>query len=205
MGAPIAVVAAVTSTRTGRRLIGLLAGALACVAVAMFAPVIVLPLAIAAQSSSTTPNESGNGAPIVVGEWGYPYAGSHTTGRGYGWHPVEGCAYCPAVHFGYDMSQSCGADIFAAGPGTVTLTGRFGQFGNSVMIDHGAGTVTLYAHLADGSISVANGQTVTAGTRVGGEGQTGLSYGCHLHFEVRQNGARIDPAPFMASLGLPLI
>ena len=205
MGAPVAVAAAVIRTRGARRLICLFVSFLACVAAAVFAPLIVLPLAVAAQSSTTASDEGANGAPIVVGEWGYPYAGSHTTGRGYGWHPVKGCAYCPAAHFGYDMSQGCGADIFAAGPGTVTLAGRFGQFGNSVIIDHGAGTVTLYAHLADGSITVVKGQQVTAGTRVGGEGQTGLSYGCHLHFEVRQNGARIDPAPFMASLGLPLI
>ena len=68
----------------------------------------------------------------------------------------------------------------------------------------GGGIVTLYGHMQWGSLRVSAGETVTAGTPIGAEGNTGKSFGCHLHFEVRQSGNPIPPEPFMAARGLPL-
>lgn len=69
------------------------------------------------------------------------------------------------------------------------------SYGNYVKIDHGSGFETLYAHLA--SVAVKIGQTVTKGAVIGEMGNTGHSFGAHLHFEVRQNGNRIDPTPYL--------
>jgi murein DD-endopeptidase MepM/ murein hydrolase activator NlpD len=66
-----------------------------------------------------------------------------------------------------------------------------------VMIDHGDGVVTLYAHQPAGGIRVGNGQTVEKGDRIGTVGSTGYSTGPHLHFEVRVNGEPTDPMPYL--------
>lgn len=203
MGAPLLAAAAFAKSRAGRRVGGGLLLALALLLGAGLVPLVGVPLLVASQAAA--PADPGPvDQPQTVGNWGYPFAGGYSKGRGYGHHPVENCSYCPEDHFGYDMSQGCGADIFAAGPGTVILAAGYGQFGNAVIIDHGGGTQTLYAHMQWGSLVVTERQQVAAGTRLGAEGETGLSWGCHLHFEIRQDGARIDPQPFMANLGLPL-
>ena len=64
--------------------------------------------------------------PAVSGEWGYPLAGDYSKGRGFGYHPVEGCSYCKSDHRGYDMDQPCGATVFAAAApfGAAALDGR---------------------------------------------------------------------------------
>src|SRR3546814_331264 len=133
-----------------------------------------------------------------------PLSGEFTKGRGFGHNPVIGCAYCSVNHQGYDMAQGCGSTIFAAGPGTVITAGSYQGYGNTVRIDHGDRLVTLYGHMQWNSLRVHVGDTVTAETAVGAEGNTGKSFGCHLHYEVIDQGASIDPAPFMSSLGLPL-
>jgi murein DD-endopeptidase MepM/ murein hydrolase activator NlpD len=86
----------------------------------------------------------------------------------------------------------------------VITAGNYQGYGNAVRIDHGNELVTLYGHMQWDSLRVAVGQIVTAGTPIGAEGNTGKSFGCHLHFEVRQSGTPIPPEPLMASLGLPL-
>ncbi|MDX2377603.1 M23 family metallopeptidase [Microbacterium sp. LRZ72] len=206
MPAPVAVAVAVASHHKAlRRLAMLSAAAFLLFGVAIAAPLVGITAALAGNGTSAAQTDSVDSRiPAVVGEWGYPYAGGYTKGRGYGYHPVRGCAYCPADHKGYDLSQGCGASIFAAGPGVVTTAGSMGQFGNSVVVDHGDGVETIYAHLQWGSLAVTKNEQVSAGTRLGAEGTTGLSYGCHLHFELRIGGARLDPAPFMAARGLPL-
>jgi len=141
---------------------------------------------------------------MVVGEWGYPLAGDYFKGRGFGWFPVEGCAYCSKSHKGYDMSQACGVTVFAAGPGRVIRAGSWGTFGNAVEIDHGGGVVTIYGHMMWDSLRVTEGMNVVAGTPLGLEGTTGASTGCHVHFEVRVDGTAVDPEIWMAARGLPL-
>jgi murein DD-endopeptidase MepM/ murein hydrolase activator NlpD len=102
------------------------------------------------------------------------------------------------------MSQGCGATIYAAGPGTVVIAGSHQGYGNTVLIVHGNELTTLYGHMQWGSLRVTAGDIVTAGSPLGAEGNTGRSFGCHLHFEVRVDGRAIPPEPFMAALGLPL-
>jgi murein DD-endopeptidase MepM/ murein hydrolase activator NlpD len=203
MGAPIAAAAIVAKTRTGRRIA---TGAIVVVLLAVgfvLTPLVAIPLAIA--GNAATSQLTGNtGVPVAVGEWGYPLKGSYSTGRGFGWHPVVNCGYCPKDHLGYDMDQPCGATVYAAGPGRVVTAGAMPGWGNTVRIDHGRDLVTLYGHLAWGSLQVTVGQRVVAGTPLGAEGSTGKSTGCHLHFEVQQSGTAVDPEPFMAALGLPL-
>lgn len=202
MGAPVAIGIAAARSRTGRRVTTALLLTLLLATGAALSPLFLVSLAAA--NATTSAPDPAPGGPRVVGDWGYPLAPGYMRGRGFGYHPVEGCAYCPPQHYGADLSSECGADVFAAGPGRVVFAKYYGQFGNTVLIDHGSGVLTLYGHLATGSFTVAQGQPVTAGTRIGAEGQTGVSYGCHLHFEVRINNVRSDPDPFMNDLGLPL-
>lgn len=203
MGAPAIAVSTLAKTRTGRKVTAALILLMLLLTGALLTPLIAIPLAVAGQSVSSSVT-SPNGAPAASGEWGYPLSGSYSTGRGFGYHPVENCAFCPKQHLGYDMDQPCGATIFAAGAGTVINAGSMPGWGNTVRIDHGGGLITLYGHMAWDSLRVAVGQQVTVGTPLGAEGSTGKSTGCHLHYEVQLNGVAIDPEPFMAARGLPL-
>ena len=105
-------------------------------------------------------------------------------------HPVTG-EY--KNHGGTDIGASYGTAIWAADSGKVVTScdGWNGGWGNYVMIDHGNGMQTLYAHMSSRAVSV--GQYVTAGQVIGYVGSTGMSTGAHLHFEMYENGSRIDP------------
>ena len=100
------------------------------------------------------------------------------------------------MHPGIDIGASSGSPIVAAASGTVLYAGRRGSYGNTVMIDHGNGVVTLYAHQVSGGIRVSGGQHVNKGERIGAVGSTGNSTGPHLHFEVRVNGAAKNPTNY---------
>ena len=102
------------------------------------------------------------------------------------------------IHGGLDIGAGMGASIVAAGAGDVIYAGANGGYGNCVMIDHGNGVVTVYAHMS--SIGVSYGQYVTAGQYVGAVGSTGVSTGPHCHFEIRINGAQTDPAAYFSGL-----
>lgn len=202
MGAPV-VAAAALNTRTGRRILtGALVGIL-LIAGFLLTPLVAVPFAIIGAAASTTDTNT-DAAPALSGDWGYPLAGGYAKGRGFGHNPVIGCGYCSVNHQGYDMAQGCGSTIFAAGPGRVITSGSYQGYGNTVRIDHGDDVVTLYGHMQWGSLRVSVGDNVTGGTPLGAEGNTGKSFGCHLHFEVRKSGNPIPPEPFMATLGLPL-
>lgn len=79
-----------------------------------------------------------------------------------------------------------------------------GSYGNYVIIDHGSGYKTVYAHMAYGSVCVNVGDVIKEGQVIGYMGNTGTSYGGHLHFEVRHNNQRIDPTPYLDQ-ELPLV
>ena len=102
--------------------------------------------------------------------------------RGTGFHP------------GLDFTAWSGAPVSAAAPGRVVFAAYDPSgYGNLVEVAHGAGVVSMYAHLS--SVSVRVGQRVATGTRVGRVGATGEATGPHLHFEVRIRGAAVDPLP----------
>ncbi len=108
-------------------------------------------------------------------------------------HPVTG-KY--GTHGGTDVGASYGTAIWAAGNGTVTTSsdGWNGGWGNYVMINHGGGIQSLYAHMSSRAVSV--GQTVSAGQTIGYVGSSGRVTGPHLHFEVWVNGSRVDPQSY---------
>ncbi|HAX68892.1 MAG TPA: LysM peptidoglycan-binding domain-containing M23 family metallopeptidase [Anaerolineales bacterium] len=122
--------------------------------------------------------------------------GGGPVASGFGWpaddHTLSGNAYGPG-HLGIDISAPEGSNVYAAGTGVVTMAqgGWNYGYGNVVQIDHGNGYVTVYAHLS--TIFVSQCQTVGQGAVVGLSGNTGNSFGAHLHFEIRVGGANINP------------
>ena len=104
-------------------------------------------------------------------------------------------------HKGMDISTSgaSGLPVVAAASGTVVeaASGWNYGFGNTILIDHGNGLQTRYAHLLDYSIRVRVGQQVSQGQWIAKIGDTGNSFGAHLHFEVIRNGTRVDPLPYI--------
>jgi murein DD-endopeptidase MepM/ murein hydrolase activator NlpD len=111
---------------------------------------------------------------------------------GYGWSS--------SFHRGIDLAARCGNEIYASSGGQVVYAGWNGGFGNYIEINHGGGIRTGYAHQS--RFAVGWGDWVGPGQVIGYVGTTGTSTGCHLHFEVRQWGSQIDPAPFMADRGV---
>lgn len=139
-------------------------------------------------------NNGGNnngGSTIGTGNLVWPSYCTYITSRqGPRVHPITG-EY--KNHGGTDIGASYGSAIYAADSGKVVSSsdGWNGGWGNYVMIDHGNGMQTLYAHMSSRAVSV--GQTVKRGQTIGYVGSTGMSTGPHLHFEMYVNGARIDP------------
>jgi murein DD-endopeptidase MepM/ murein hydrolase activator NlpD len=108
------------------------------------------------------------------------------------------------LHAGIDLAQPAGTKIHAAGAGTVVAAGWvYAGYGISVVIDHGNGFLTHYAHQSRTTVQV--GERVSAGQVIGYEGSTGDSTGPHLHFEVHKGlWNQIDPAPWMRARGVNL-
>lgn len=100
-------------------------------------------------------------------------------------------------HFGLDFAVAAGDEIAAIADGFVIHAGEKGDFGQCVILDHGNGMQSIYAHCS--ALSVTTGETVKAGTIVAAVGSTGYSTGPHLHFEIRQNDVPIDPTPYLNS------
>ncbi|NNM76865.1 M23 family metallopeptidase [Sphingomonas sp. ID1715] len=117
-----------------------------------------------------------------------PVAGRQTSGFGMRLHPLLGYN---RFHRGIDFGAGYGSPIFAVSDGAVTFAGRHGGHGNYVMLRHGGGIGTAYAHMS--RIAVAPGQHVRQGQVIGYVGSTGLSTGPHLHFEVYRGATPINP------------
>jgi len=95
------------------------------------------------------------------------------------------------VHLGFDLASVAGAPVLAANRGRVVHAGPLGIYGNCIILDHGLGVQSLYAHLS--SIEVKVGDTVAAGARMGRTGSTGLAGGDHLHFTMLLDGNAVTP------------
>ncbi|WP_432402322.1 murein hydrolase activator EnvC family protein [Wukongibacter sp. M2B1] len=129
-------------------------------------------------------------AKYVGGKMSWPAPGYYriTSPFGYRVHPI---LKKKKLHTGVDIGVTSNNNIVAAQSGTVIHAGWLGGYGKVVMIDHGGGIVTLYAH--NNKLLVKEGQKVTRGTSIAKSGSTGMSTGPHLHFEVRENGKYVNP------------
>lgn len=153
----------------------------------------------------------------VLSYYGGSYSGSYSGSSSSGgmiW-PTRG-AYRVSSHYGYRSASisgwsfhggmdivrsgggSTGTPVVAAASGTVvTAVSGYSGYGHYVIIDHGNGLRTLYAHMQSGSLRVRAGQTVYQGQQIGNIGGTGNVTGPHLHFEVLRNGSKVNPYPYI--------
>ncbi|MBT1623177.1 M23 family metallopeptidase [Curtobacterium flaccumfaciens pv. oortii] len=146
----------------------------------------------AAQARATVVGSSGASA--------RPTEGSTPAAGGFGSRWVTGCSACSTNHHGIDFAAPIGTAVVAAMPGSVVSAGALGGYGNQVLLQHADGTQTRYGHLS--TIGVRPGQVLSAGQRLGAVGNTGVSTGAHLHFEVIVDGVPVDPATWLQARGL---
>ena len=130
--------------------------------------------------------------------WPVPGYTKITSNYGMRVHPITG-QY--KLHTGVDISAPIGANFVAANDGIVTKAEYNTAYGNMVIIDHGGGISTLYAHGSE--ILVTVGQTVKKNEAILKVGSTGYSTGAHAHFEVRINGQTVDPIPYITNGVVP--
>lgn len=135
---------------------------------------------------------SGSGGTVGTGDMMRPVNGYVSSPFGMRYHPI---LHYMRMHTGVDFHIGYGAPIRAADSGTVIYASWMGGYGNVVMINHGRGISTLYAHQS--SLAVGVGASVNRGQVIGYVGSTGLSTGPHLHFEVRVNGTPVDPMRYI--------
>jgi len=107
------------------------------------------------------------------------------------------------LHAGVDLAVPLGAPVYAMHSGTVVVSRWDGGYGYAVMIDHGNGEQTLYGH--NSSLLVSEGQEVEAGERIALAGNTGYSFGPHIHLEVHIDGEAVDPVPWLQEHGVDLV
>ena len=163
----------------------------------------------AAQAAAATPSGAASAVcpdlAVPAGSWVRPTAGTLTSGFGQRWG---------TVHAGVDIAGPRGSPVYAATGGAVITAactsaycdrdGGLGLagYGNLVELDHGGGVTTRYGHLS--AYTVLPGQRIGVGALLGFQGSTGNSTGVHLHFEVRIDGAPVDPVPWLADRGVDL-
>jgi len=127
-----------------------------------------------------------------------------SAGTGTPYH-ASGSSWSKGYHTGVDFPVPTGTSVKSVGAGSVVTAGWGGSFGYQVVIRHGDGRYTQYAHLS--AISVKSGQSVVSGQRIGRSGSTGNSTGPHLHFEVRTGpgfGSDVDPVAYLRAGGVTI-
>ncbi|MGB3495463.1 MAG: peptidoglycan DD-metalloendopeptidase family protein [Elainellaceae cyanobacterium] len=127
-----------------------------------------------------------------TGRFIFPTSGAITSRFGNRVHPILGYR---RFHSGIDFGASYGTIIRAADSGQVIFAGWYGGYGRAVIVNHGGGITTLYAHSS--RLLVSEGATVEQGQAIAAVGSSGLSTGPHLHFEVRRNGSPINPLDYL--------
>jgi murein DD-endopeptidase MepM/ murein hydrolase activator NlpD len=136
-----------------------------------------------AQSTSVVPAPTGQAS---AAGFVWPVHGVLTSGYGWRWG---------RMHEGIDLAVGVGTPVVSSAAGTVIVAGWMGGYGNLVVIDHGNGISTAYGH--NTSVTVGVGQSVAQGQLIAYSGNTGHSTGPHVHFEVRVNGAPVDPLGYL--------
>jgi murein DD-endopeptidase MepM/ murein hydrolase activator NlpD len=152
-------------------------------------------LAAAAAAAAAAGGSSGGGGAINpelvanMPRFTHPCPGGSISSP-FGWRNFDN-----AFHMGLDLAASTGTPIYAAVGGTVIISGYSSSAGNWVVISHGSGLVTKYMHAS--ALYVSAGEAVSAGQQIAAVGNTGNSFGAHLHFQVEVNGAALDPLLFL--------
>ena len=147
----------------------------------------------AREEAARRANQLGGAVTYTGGKLQWPSPGYTTVTSPYGWrlHPVLGVN---KFHSGIDIAVPMGAPIVAAEAGTVVTSSYDKGYGNYVVISHGGGMTTLYAH--NSKVLVSVGQQVSRGQQIAACGSTGMSTGPHCHFEVLKNGATTNPLSY---------
>ena len=148
------------------------------------------------RQKKATQNNTMTQTVFVGGEFGWPVPSTSKISSYYGnrKHPISKRT---EFHKGIDIPDSKGKDVVAANAGTVTFTGNYSTYGKLVLIDHGGGITTAYAH--NSSIVVKVGDSVDKGQTIAKIGSTGQSTGPHCHFEVRVNGGTQNPLNYLTA------
>ncbi len=146
------------------------------------------------QEARLAPRAGSPAVPGVTSSSGFiwPINASVTSEFGYRVHPIFGTR---RLHAGIDLGAGSGTQILATRGGTVISAGPYGGYGNAVVIAHGDGLSSLYAHQS--KIAVSAGESVDRGEVIGYVGSTGQSTGPHLHFEIRESGEPVNPRRYL--------
>lgn len=163
-------------------------------------PDAAIPAGVASVVSAAMPGRAGlpGHVPHSGVEPGGVVAASAPVTSDYGWRtdPFTGQ---PRFHRGIDLALAYGSEVRAFGPGVVRSAGERQGYGLTVVVDHGHGRETLYAHLS--ALDVVPGQPVEAGQRIARSGNSGRATGAHLHFEAREFGQPVDAGRLAAGWG----
>ncbi|MEP6850025.1 MAG: peptidoglycan DD-metalloendopeptidase family protein [Acidobacteriota bacterium] len=157
-------------------------------------PRIVPNASISGMPASTTSPVNPSVSPDSV-DYHFPVRGRISSGFGNRFHPIDKRV---KFHAGIDIAVPIGTPVGAAAQGVVRFSGRDGDYGNLVIIEHPDGRVTRYGHLS--KLLVSTGDQVSVGQTVALSGSTGKSTGPHVHFEVRENGQVVNPIKVMSNV-----
>lgn len=155
-----------------------------------------LLVALAAKKSKLVAEKNRIQNPYSGGKLAMPLKAAYRVTSNFGTrvHPITGKKH---THTGIDFAVPSGTPIYAAESGVVIISQVWSTYGNCIVIDHGNGLWTLYAHIQNGGLLVDEGDKVNRGDKIALVGSTGNSTGPHLHFEVRKNEVSVNPGGYL--------